>query len=84
VGGNRWSEHAHGRAIDVNPFHHPDVRGDLMLPELAGASVERDVIRPGMVGSDGIVVAASTAAGWRWGGEWSNSADWMHFSTSGR
>jgi hypothetical protein len=84
VGGNRWSEHAYGRAIDINPFHNPYVRGDLVLPELAGAYVERDVIRPGMVGSDGIVVAAFTAAGWRWGGDWSSSADWMHFSTSGR
>jgi hypothetical protein len=41
VGGSRWSEHAYGRAIDINPFHNPYVRGDLVLPELAGAYVDR-------------------------------------------
>jgi hypothetical protein len=30
-----WSQHAYGLAIDVNPFHNPYVKGDLVLPELA-------------------------------------------------
>jgi hypothetical protein len=84
VGGSRWSEHAYGRAIDINPFHNPYVRGDLVLPELAGAYVDRSDVRPGMVLPEGVVTEAFAAIGWRWGGDWTTSVDWMHFSTTGR
>ena len=85
VGGTRWSEHAYGRAIDVNPFHNPYVRGDLVLPELASAYLDRDERRPGMIVAGHAVTAAFAAVGWGWGGDWTGSAtDPMHFSTSGR
>jgi len=85
VSGTRWSEHAYGRAIDVNPFHNPYVRGDLVLPELAGAYRDRGDVRPGMVLADDPVTAAFAAIGWGWGGDWAGSAiDPMHFSASGR
>jgi len=29
-------------------------------------------------------VAAFAAFGWRWGGEWENPRDYMHFSANGR
>lgn len=35
-GSNVTSQHAYGLAIDVNPFQNPYVKGDLVLPELAG------------------------------------------------
>jgi hypothetical protein len=84
VGSTRWSEHASGRALDINPFHNPYVRGDLVLPELAGAYTDRTVERPGMVLDGGPVEAAFAAVGWRWGGRWTTAQDWMHFSPSGR
>jgi hypothetical protein len=85
VGGTRWSEHAYGRAIDVNPFHNPYVRGELILPELAGAYVDRSDVRPGMVIAGDAVTGAFAAIGWGWGGEWTGAAtDPMHFSVTGR
>jgi len=85
VGGTRWSEHAFGRAIDINPFHNPYVRGDLVIPELAGAYVDRSDLRPGMVVAEDAVTEAFAAIGWGWGGDWTGSAtDPMHFSASGR
>jgi hypothetical protein len=85
VGGSRWSDHAFGRAIDVNPFHNPYVRGDLVIPELAGAYVDRSDVRPGMVITGDAVTRAFAAIGWGWGGDWTGSAtDPMHFSASGR
>jgi hypothetical protein len=36
TGGSEWSEHAYGLAVDVNPFQNPYVRGDVVVPELAG------------------------------------------------
>ena len=84
VGGATWSEHAFGLAVDVNPFHNPYVRGDLVLPELAGAYLDRDDHRPGMVQPGDVVTESFAAIGWGWGGTWRSSTDWMHFSASGR
>jgi hypothetical protein len=44
----RFSAHAYGEAIDVNPFQNPYVKGDLVLPELASAYVDRAWKRRGM------------------------------------
>ena len=85
VGGSRWSDHAFGRAIDVNPFHNPYVRGDLVIPELAGAYVDRSDLRPGMVIAGDAITRAFADIGWGWGGDWTGAAtDPMHFSASGR
>ena len=84
-GSTSWSQHAYGLAIDVNPFHNPYVKGDLVLPELASAYADRERgRRAGMVLPDGPVVAAFSDIGWGWGGTWSSPKDWMHFSANGR
>lgn len=79
----RWSAHAYGLAVDVNPFYNPYVRDDLVLPELASAYLDRERERPGMVADGGPVVAAFDAIGWAWGGRWSEPLDLMHFSATG-
>jgi hypothetical protein len=79
----RWSVHAYGKAIDLNPFHNPYVLGDLVVPELASAYLDRDRQRPGMARSGDPAVTAFEAAGWTWGGRWS-APDFMHFSATGR
>jgi D-alanyl-D-alanine carboxypeptidase len=38
----------------------------------------------GMIHSGDRVVRAFAAAGWRWGGSWSGSRDYQHFSVTGR
>ena len=78
-----WSEHAYGLAIDVNPFHNPYVREDLVLPERALAYRDRSWRRPGMIFPGDVVTRAFARIGWGWGGSWSSSKDWMHFSRSG-
>lgn len=82
-GQTRWSAHAYGLAIDLNPFHNPYLSADLVLPELASAYLTRDRVRPGMVLDGGPAVSAFEAAGWTWGGRWSKPIDWMHFSATG-
>lgn len=84
VGSTNWSYHAYGLAIDVNPFHNPYVKGDLVIPELASAYTEREETRPGMILPGDVVVQAFSDIGWSWGGDWNTLKDWMHFSTSGR
>ncbi|MGY6501798.1 MAG: M15 family metallopeptidase [Acidimicrobiales bacterium] len=81
--GSTWSEHAYGRAVDVNPFHNPYVRGDVVLPERASAYLDRDHVRPGMIRAGDVVTESFAAIGWHWGGTWA-SPDHMHFSSTGR
>jgi hypothetical protein len=81
--GSSWSQHAYGLAVDVNPFHNPYARGDVVLPELASAYVDRNRQLPGMVALGGPVTEAFAAIGWEWGGRWNSMKDWMHFSRGG-
>ncbi|MGH3979414.1 MAG: M15 family metallopeptidase [Pseudonocardiaceae bacterium] len=82
-GQTRWSAHAYGLAIDVNPFCNPYARDDLVLPELASAYLDRGWVRPGMLRDGGPVVTAFESIGWAWGGRWSHPIDTMHFSATG-
>jgi hypothetical protein len=82
-GGTRFSAHASGLAIDVNPFVNPYQRVDLVLPELASAYLDRSDVRPGMILDGDVVVAAFESIGWTWGGRWDDPVDRMHFSATG-
>lgn len=84
TGGTSYSQHAYGLAIDVNSFQNPYVNDGLVLPELAGAYLRRDRLRPGMIRADGPVVRAFASIGWEWGGAWSTLKDYQHFSLNGR
>lgn len=84
VGSESWSMHAYGLAININPFHNPYFKGDLVRPELASAYLDREDVRPGMITEGDVVVAAFADIGWPWGGNWNTLKDWMHFSQNGR
>lgn len=83
-GQKKWSQHAYGLAVDVNPFQNPLVKRDLVVPELASAYARRDDLRPGMFKPDSPAVRAFRAVGWQWGGAWRSSKDYMHFSANGQ
>jgi hypothetical protein len=83
VGSTSWSYHAYGLAIDVNPFHNPYLKGDLVIPELASAYVDREDLRTGMIVPGDVVTGAFADIGWEWGGNWRSLKDWMHFSSTG-
>jgi hypothetical protein len=79
----RWSAHAYGLAIDLNPFCNPYIRGDLVLPELASSYVDRSDARPGMILPGDVVVRSFKGIGWSWGAEWRSVKDIQHFSATG-
>ena len=80
----QWSAHAYGLAIDINPFHNPYQRGDLVLPELASAYLDRANNRPGMIQPGDVVDTAFADIGWSWGGRFRSLKDYQHFSATGR
>jgi hypothetical protein len=85
TGSTSWSEHAYGRAIDVNPIENPYVSGGSTSHPASRSYVDRSVHRPGTAYQGGVLVEAFRAAGWGWGGSWSGQVrDYQHFSASGR
>jgi hypothetical protein len=82
-GPRRWSVHAYGEAIDVDPVENPYVEGGTVRPPRGRAFVDRSHLRPGMAVAGGALVRAFASVGWQWGGRWTASPDWQHFSRTG-
>lgn len=83
-GTSSWSEHAYGRAIDVNPRENPQVVGSKISPPAGRGFLDRKRWEAGMVHPGDKVVRAFAAIGWHWGGYWHGLVDYMHFSATGR
>lgn len=81
----RLSDHAHAKAIDINPVQNPFVvhAADVMPP--AG----KDFISPEATSSPGVIRRESEIGaqviklfadrGWQWGGDFTNTKDFQHF-----
>ena len=82
-GTTRWSNHASGTAIDLNPIENPYVSGGRTSHRASRSYVDRSRRRPGMAYAGGAVVRAFDRIGWGWGGRWSSVKDYQHFSASG-
>jgi hypothetical protein len=72
------SQHALGRAIDLNPVENPWRRPDRVLPAAGTAYLDRRDVRPGMIVRPGPVTAALDEQGWEWGGDWIHAFDDHH------
>ncbi len=87
TGGTGWSEHAYGRAIDVNPLENPYVSGSPPSTSHPKSEpyVRRSPYRKGMAVNGRALVRAFEGEGWGWGGRWQGAVrDYQHFSTTGR
>lgn len=84
AGTTTWSQHAYGRAVDLNPVRNPYVRGTRIDPPAGATYADRTDERPGMLVEGGAVVDAVDRLGWGWGGRWSSGADHQHVSRDGR
>jgi hypothetical protein len=85
TGQTRFSEHAYGRAVDVNTIENPYVYANGTTTHAASRPyLDRSRHRKGMAYAGGVLVKAFAQAGWRWGGDWPRPTDYQHFSASGR
>ena len=76
AGTTRLSNHARGRAIDLNPYTNPAVYADGKISP-QGAHYQKS--KPGTLTDTCSIVKEFKARGWRWGGEFSSFKDWQHF-----
>jgi hypothetical protein len=83
-GTTRWSEHAYGRAIDINPIENPYVSRGRTSHAASRPYLDRSRARPGMAVEGGALVRVFDRLGWGWGGRWTSAQDYQHFSASGR
>ena len=83
TGARRWSQHAYGLAIDVNPVENPYLLAGRVLPPAGKRYLDRVRPRPGMAVAGGLLVRAFATVGWGWGGGW-GTPDYQHFSSNGR
>ena len=81
-GTERWSNHAFGLAIDINPLINPWAREGNVLPLEGTQYANREVEIPGMINIGDPAISIFERLGWSWGGVW-QSADYMHFSQPG-
>jgi hypothetical protein len=79
-GSSRWSLHAYGRAIDINPLLNPSIdSAGTLEPKNAAVYLDRKRIDPGLLHSGDDAVRAFTDRGWTWGGNWKSPVDYQHF-----
>ncbi len=85
AGTRRWSMHAYGRAIDINPIENPYVSGAHVSPSAGAPFADRTRDAEGMIhAGDAVVRAFERRAGWEWGGAWpGGTRDYQHFSSNG-
>jgi D-alanyl-D-alanine carboxypeptidase len=83
TGPPQWSVHAYGEAIDVNTVQNPYLEGGTVMPAAGAPYLNRSDIRPGMAVPGGQLVEAFASVGWLWGGRWTASPDYQHFSKTG-
>jgi len=81
-GTERWSNHAFGLAVDINPLVNPWVRDDTALPVEGASYIEREPTTSGMINLGDEIIGVWESVGWSWGGTW-QSPDYMHFSQPG-
>jgi D-alanyl-D-alanine carboxypeptidase len=83
AGPKRWSAHAYGLAIDVNPVENPYLLNGRVHPRAGRAYLNRSRVRRGMAVRGGLLVSTFASVGWQWGGRWTGSPDYQHFSATG-
>jgi peptidoglycan LD-endopeptidase CwlK len=75
TGGGDLSNHAYGRAIDINTVQNPYVKGKLVLPP----NGNYDPNAAGTFTANNSIVKMFLALGWDWGGSWTRLQDYQHF-----
>ncbi|MBM2814537.1 MAG: putative cytosolic protein [Ignavibacteria bacterium] len=72
----RLSNHARGKAIDINPYENPAVYSD---GKISPNGAKYNVSKPGTIKANSFIVKEFLKRGWRWGGNFTSLKDYQHF-----
>lgn len=80
----RLSNHAKGRAIDINPFYNPYITynkdgSSNISPEGSEPYADRSASFPYKIDENDLAYKLFTSHGFTWGGNWNSSKDYQHF-----
>lgn len=88
TGGSKLSNHAYGKAIDLNPQQNPYVSYSTGAPrwshENANAYIDRTTGLPHVITHEDLAYQLFTEHGFQWGGDWNNPKDYQHFDKNRR
>ena len=87
TGSKKWSKHAYGRAIDINPIENPYISKSGHISHNASLKYRKRVHRNLSDPGDKALLLKNDKAtqlfikhGWKWGGDWPKTKDYQHFS----
>jgi hypothetical protein len=84
TGSSNWSNHAYGEAVDINPRENPYVTAaGSTAHQNAKKFAKRPMRGKGVINPGDKVVRAFASVGWEWGGYWTGTKDYQHFSKGG-
>jgi len=78
-GSKKYSKHAYGRAIDINPIQNPYIKGTTILPPAGNAFADRSQQHPALIKKNDAIYHLFVKRGWKWGGNWRTLKDYQHF-----
>lgn len=76
AGTTRYSNHAYGKAIDINPFNNPVIYSD---GKISPKGAKYQTKHEGTFSDENIIVQKFKELGWRWGGNFQSFKDNHHF-----
>jgi len=86
TGSQKWSKHAYGKAIDLNPIENPYISGTGYIAHKASlkykirAHDNKLFANKAMLLANDKTVEIFKKYGWKWGGDWKKVKDYQHFS----
>ncbi len=79
AGTKHLSNHAYGKAVDINPLYNPYITSSGYTPVNAGDYVDRDADNPYKIDEDDLCYKLFIKKGFSWGGNWNSVKDYQHF-----
>jgi len=82
----KWSKHAYGKAIDINPIENPYINKKGYISHKASWKYKKRVHKNDTPADKALLLKNDKATkifekyGWKWGGDWRTIKDYQHFS----
>jgi len=82
----KWSKHAYGKAIDINPIENPYINKKGYISHKASWKYKKRVHKNDTLADKAVLLKKDKATkifekyGWKWGGDWRTIKDYQHFS----